>query len=91
MEQSLQQDEVKKPLEIWQGIVGLFTIAAIVIGLYSSQVGEAKAASAKQENHELRIKQLENDRIEMKADIRETKAIVTDIRVILQDKQDRTK
>ena len=89
MESQLQHQEVKKPLEIWQAVASIITILAIIIGLYSSSVGEIKAAAAKQENHELRIKQLENDRIEMKADIKETKEIVTDIRIILKDKADR--
>jgi len=61
----------------------------IVVGLYSSQVTEAKAAATIQENHEQRLKQLETNYSEIRSDQRETKVMVTEIRLILKDKADR--
>lgn len=101
MESILQnENEVKKPLEVWQGIVGFFVVLSIVIGLYGSQITSAKAAATTQENHELRIKQLEADRLEMKQDIKEirssqlsdgkdTRKSLETITILLKDKQDR--
>ena len=86
---STNENEVKKPLELWQGVVGLFVILSIVVGLYSSQVTEAKAAATVQENHEQRLKQLETNYTEIRNDQRDTKVMVTEIRLILKDKADR--
>lgn len=41
------------------------------------------------ENHELRIKFLEDSTAEMKSDIKETKNIATQTLILLQNKQDR--
>ena len=84
-----KENKVKKPLEVWQGVVGAFVIISFIAGLYGSQINAAKASATIQENHEQRIKVLETNRDEMRNDIKETKAMVTDIRIILKDKQDR--
>lgn len=84
-----KENEVKKPLEVWQGIVGFFVVLSIVIGLYTSSVNEAKGAATVQENHEQRLKTLESNYSEIRSDQKETKQMVTEIRIILKDKQDR--
>ena len=101
MESILQnENEVKKPLEVWQGIVGFFVVLSIVVGLYGSQISSVKASATTQENHELRIRQLEVDRSEMKQDIKdirasqlqdgkETRKSFETITILLKDKQDR--
>ncbi len=85
----LNANEVKKPLEVWQGIVGIFVVLSIVVGLYASSVSEAKASATVQENHERRLSTLESNYTEIRADQKETKQMVTEIRLILKDKQDR--
>lgn len=91
MESTLQQNEikVKKPLEVWQGIIGVFVVLSIVVGLFSSQLSEAKQAATIQENHERRLTTVEADYKEIRQDQKETKQVVTEIRLILKDKQDR--
>ena len=101
MESTLSnENEVKKPLEVWQGVVGIFVILSIVVGLYGSQINAAKASATTQENHEQRIVRLETERAEMKQDIKdiridqvkdnkETRQSLETITILLKDKQDR--
>ena len=90
MESTLSnENEVKKPLEVWQGVVGFFVVLSIVVGLYGSQINAAKASATVQENHEQRLKTLESNYSDIRSDQKETKQMVTEIRIILKDKQDR--
>ena len=85
----LNENEVKKPLEVWQGVVGIFVVLSIVVGLYASSVSEVKASATVQENHERRISTLESNYSEIRSDQKDIKKVVTETQLMLKDKQDR--
>jgi len=85
--------EMKKPVEIWQLIVDVIAVVISVItasSMYAASIrDDAAKVAAQTENHEVRIKQLEQERQETKNDIREMKNDIRETLLILRDKQDR--
>jgi len=91
--QSTNSTQMRKAVELWQVLVGLVGLLIAIWGaaeMYSSKL-EANASknATTVENHEQRIKQLENDRAETKSDLKEIKQSQQEILLILKDKQDR--
>ena len=85
--------EMKKPVEIWQLVVAVIAVVISVVtasSMYAASIRDDAAKQAAQtENHEVRIKQLEQERQGMKGDIREMKNDIRETLLILRDKQDR--
>lgn len=85
--------DMKKPVEIWQLVVAVIAVVISVItasSMYAASIrDDAAKVAATTENHEVRIKQLEQERLEMKSDIREMKNDIRETLLILRDKQDR--
>ena len=85
--------EMKKPVEIWQLVVAVIAVVISVItasSMYAASIrDDAAKVAATTENHEVRIKQLEQERMEMKSDIREMKNDIRETLLILRDKADR--
>lgn len=85
--------DMKKPVEIWQLVVAVIAVVISVItasSMYAASIrDDAAKVAATTENHEVRIKQLEQERMEMKSDIREMKNDIRETLLILRDKADR--
>lgn len=85
--------EMRKAVELYQVIIALCGLLLAIWGaaeMYSSKLEEKTAKSATLiENHEQRLKQLEQDRNETKQDIKDIKATNLQILLLLKDKQDR--
>lgn len=94
IENNLDTD-MKKPVEIWQLIIAIIAVVISMISLTAMSASaireDAAKVAASNENHEVRIRQLELDRVETKADIKEMKIDIRETLLILRDKQDRTK
>jgi peptidoglycan hydrolase CwlO-like protein len=86
-------EPIKKPVEIWQLVIGIVAVLVSVITFTSMATESIKDAAAKSaassENHEIRIKQLEFDRTETKQDIKDMKSDIRETLLILRDKADR--
>jgi len=84
---------MKKPVEIWQLVIAIIAVIISVITLTSMMTAsirdDAAKTAANTENHEVRIKQLEEARAEQRADIKEMKGDTRSILMMLKDKQDR--
>jgi len=61
-----------------------------IVYMYTRDLqSDARTSATQVENHEQRIKQLESDRQELKADIKEIKQSQQQVLILLQNKQDR--
>jgi len=93
MENIENSTDMKKPVEIWQLVIAIIAVIISVITLTSMMTAsirdDAAKTAANTENHEVRIKQLEQERQEMKGDIREMKNDIRETLLILRDKADR--
>jgi len=93
MENIENSTDMKKPVEIWQLVVAIIAVIVSVIALTSMMTAsirdDAAKTAASTENHEVRIKQLEEARAEQRADIKEMKGDIRETLLILRDKQDR--
>lgn len=93
MESTENNQDMKKPVEIWQLVVAIIAVIISVITLTSMMTAsirdDAAKVAASNENHEVRIKQLEQDRTETKQDIKEMKNDIRETLLILRDKADR--
>jgi len=85
--------DMKKPVEIWQLVVAIIAVIISMMSITSMYAASIRDDAAKTatvtENHELRIKQLESDRVETKQDIKEMKVDIRETLLILRDKQDK--
>ncbi len=84
---------VKKHVELWQLVIAILAVVVSVITFTSMMTASVRDESAKNaaltENHELRLKQLEFDRTEIKQDIKDMKSDIRETLLILRDKADR--
>lgn len=84
---------MKNNVQWWQLIVAVLAVMISTFGIvsmYANRIEDrSEKAAAVTENHEQRIKQLEADRLEMKADMKEIKSMQYQILILLKDKQDR--
>ena len=85
----INKEEMKKPLEVWHLFVGIAGVLVACWGIVYMANKDNVAAAQKVENHEVRLTQLENDRQELKNDIKEIKQSQEQMLIILQNKQDR--
>ena len=83
------REEMKKPIEVWQVVVGLLGVFIACWGVIYMYSKDSIQAAQKVENHEVRLTQLENDRQELKADIKDIKKSQEQMLIFLQNKQDR--
>lgn len=85
--------KMRRAVELWQVIIALVGLLLAIWGaaeMYSSKIEERATINATTvENHEQRIKQLESDRDEFKADVKDIKNTQYQILLLLKDKQDR--
>jgi cell division protein FtsB len=85
--------DMKKPVEFWQLLVAIVAVIISVMTLTSMMTttikDDASKVAASSENHETRIRQLEQDRTETKQDIKEMKNDIRETLLILRDKADR--
>jgi cell division protein FtsB len=85
--------DMKKPVEIWQLFVAIVAVVISVITMTSMMTttikDDASKVAASSENHETRIRQLEQDSTETKQDIKEMKNDIRETLLILRDKADR--
>ena len=93
MENIENSTDMKKPVEIWQLVIAIIAVIISVITLTSIKTAsirdDAAKTAASTENHEVRIKQLEEARAEQRADIKEMKNDIRETLLILRDKADR--
>ena len=93
MESTENSQDMKKPVEIWQLVVAIIAVIISVITLTSMMTASIRDNAAKTaastENHEVRIKQLEEARAEQRADIKEMKGDIREALLLLRDKADR--
>jgi len=93
MENIENSTDMKKPVEIWQLIIAIIAVIISVITLTSMMTAsirdDAAKTAASTENHEVRIKQLEEARAEQRADIKEMKGDIREALLLLRDKADR--
>ena len=93
MENIENNQDMKKPVEIWQLVVAIIAVIISVITLTSMMTAsirdDAAKTAASTENHEVRIKQLEEARAEQRADIKEMKGDIREALLLLRDKADR--
>jgi hypothetical protein len=93
MESTENNTDMKKPVEIWQLVVAIIAVIISVITLTSMMTAsirdDAAKTAASTENHEVRIKQLEEARAEQRADIKEMKGDIREALLLLRDKADR--
>jgi len=80
---------MKEPVEGWKFLVSIVGLLATIITGYMSISQKIIDEAKVKENHEVRIHYLEEDRNELKSDIKETKSQTTQILILLQNKQDR--
>lgn len=81
--------DMKKPIELWHLFVGIASVLVACWGIVYMANKDNIQAAQKVENHEQRIKQLESDRQELKADIKDIKQSQQQVLILLQNKADR--
>ena len=92
--------DMKKPIELWQLLLGAITtlvgVWGIVYMMNKDSVTVAERTAKITENHEVRIQQLEADRIEWRQSSKDINTKMdrlsdqnTQILILLQNKQDR--
>jgi len=93
MESTENNQDMKKPVEIWQLIIAVVAVFISLVTLTSMMNTSMREDAAKQasttENLKVRVGQLEQDRAEKKEDIKDIKKDNREILLILKDKADR--
>jgi len=93
MESTENNQDMKKPVEIWQLIIAVVAVFISLVTLTSMMNTSMREDAAKQasttENLKVRVGQLEQDRAETKEDIKDIKKDNREILLILKDKADR--
>ena len=86
-------EDMNKNVQWKQFVVAVFAVIISTWGIvymYTRDLqNDARTNATQVENHEQRIKQLENDRQELKADIKDIKQSQQQVLILLQNKQDR--
>jgi len=79
----------KQVEQTWHSKASLIIVILTILGGYYGLAGKFEDDGKKYENHEVRIGQLENDKKEMRDDIKDIKRSNEQILILLQNKADR--
>jgi len=79
----------KQVEQSWQSKTSLVVLLLTILGGYYALTSKFEEDGKKYENHEVRIGQLENDKKEMRDDIKDIKRSNEQILILLQNKADR--
>lgn len=79
----------KQVEQSWQSKTSLIVLLLTILGGYYALTSKFEEDGKKYENHEVRIGQLENDKKEMRDDLKDIKRSNEQILILLQNKADR--